>query len=74
MRKRNENKFISIYEGTDKCYKVENLEKNEIYEFRICSFINELNSNFSDIKQIKTKNFDIKDTDSIILKESGRLD
>ena len=29
---------------------INNLEKNEIYEFRICSFINELNSNFSDIK------------------------
>ena len=68
IRKENNNeKFEKIYEGNNNNYLVENLNKNTNYEIRICSFYNELISNWTEILKVKTKDFL-----SIILSESGR--
>ena len=68
IRKENNNeKFEKIYEGNNNNYLVENLNKNTNYEIRICSFYNDIISNWTEIQKVKTKDFD-----SIILRESGR--
>jgi len=68
MRKENE-KFIKIYEdNNNNCY-IDNLEMNTNYEFRICLIYNNIIGEWSQIHKIKTLN--IVD-DSNILKESKR--
>ena len=49
-------------------YLINNLEISTNYEIRICSIYNDINSNYSEIKKIKTNEFD-----SLILKESNRV-
>ena len=69
MRKENK-KFINVYEGNNNNCKIENLKKNTNYEFRICSlYNNDLISSWTEIKKIKTNEFKC---DSIILLESKR--
>ena len=58
IRKENEQNFNKIYEGKENNYLVNNLEKNTIYEIRICSLYKEVRSNWSEIKKIKTGNID----------------
>jgi len=66
MRKENE-KFIKIYEdNNNNCY-INNLEMNTNYEFRICLIYNNIIGEWSQIHKIKTLDFD-----SNILKESKR--
>ena len=68
IRKENE-EFIKIYEGNNNNSLINNLISNTNYEFRICSFYNNVYGNWSEIKKVKTKEFD-----SNILKESKRED
>ena len=65
--KNNKGEFEKIYEGNNKNYYINNLNKNTNYEFRICSLYNDLIGEYSEIKKIKTL-----DIDSNILKESNR--
>jgi len=68
MRKENE-KFIKIYEdNNNNCY-INNLEINTNYEFRICLIYNNIIGEWSQIHKIKTL---IMNVDSNILKESKR--
>ena len=48
---------------------VNNLDSNTNYEIRICSVYNNINSIWSEIKKVKTNEFD-----SLILNESNRVD
>ena len=66
MRKNNE-KFIQVYEGNNNNFNVKNLNKKTIYEFRICSFYNDVISSLSQIQKIETLDFKC---DSNILLES----
>jgi len=50
-------------------YLITNLNSNTNYEIRICSIYNDINSLWSEIKKVKTNEFD-----SLILKESKRVD
>ena len=71
IRKENE-KFKKIYEDNNNNYLVNNnLEKNTNYEIRICSIYEGARSNWSEIKKVKTKKYDI---DSLILKEEEKGD
>ena len=70
IRKENlKEKFIQIYEGINQNCLIDNLIKNTNYEIKICSIYNDITSNWTEIKKVKTKNLD-----SIILKESQRED
>jgi len=60
---------IKIYEGNEMNYLINNLDNNTNYEIRICSVYNDINSIWSEIKKVKTNEFD-----SLILKESNRSD
>ena len=72
IRKENTNdNFNEIYEGNEMDFLINNLSSNTNYEIRICSAYNDINSIWSDIKKVKTNEFDI---DSLILKESKRYD
>ena len=66
MEKKN---FKQIYEGSDDNYLIDKLDKNTNYEIRLCSFCNDIISNYTKIYKIKTKNID-----SIILNETERGD
>ena len=66
IRKENE-QFKSIYEGNNMNYIIEKLYSDTNYEIRICTLYNNINSNWSEIKNVKTDKFD-----SIILNESKR--
>ena len=68
IRKENE-QFKSIYEGNNMNYNIDKLESDTNYEIRICTLYNNINSNWSEIKKVKTNKFD-----SIILNESKRCD
>jgi len=65
----NDNNFNKIYEGNEMNYLINNLDSNINYEIRICSVYNDINSIWSEIKKVKTNEFD-----SLILKESNRVD
>ena len=65
----NDDNFNKIYEGNEMNYLINNLEGNTNYEIRICSIYNDINSIYSEIKKVKTNEFD-----SLILKESNRVD
>ena len=67
--RRENDKFNSIYEGIDMNYKIDKLISNSIYEIRICSKYNNIFSNYSEIKKIKTDRFD-----SLILNETNKCD
>jgi len=72
IRKENsDNNFNKIYEGNEMNYLINNLDSNTNYEIRVCSIYNDINSIWSKIKKVKTNEFDI---DSLILKESNRID
>ena len=64
-----DDKFITIYEGKNKNYIINNLEMNTNYQIRINCFNTNLSGNWSDVFKFKTKYIDI---DRVILKESGR--
>ena len=63
-----DDKFIQVYEGMNKNYKIINLESDTNYQIRINCINNNLIGNWSEVVRFKT--FD--NFDSIILKESGR--
>ena len=65
IRKENE-KFKLSYEGNNNNCIINNLESDTYYEIRICSFYNNIISNWTKIYKIKTKD------DSIILKNNER--
>jgi len=70
IRKENsDDNFKIIYEGNEMNYLINNLDNNTNYEIRICSIYNDINSIWSQIKKVKTNEFD-----SLILKESKRYD
>ena len=66
IRKENED-FYTIYEGENEECSIDNLQLNSKYELRIGLFNNFLNYSWSEIKKIKTSDFD-----SVILKKSQR--
>jgi hypothetical protein len=66
IRKENE-KFKLLYEGNNNNCIINNLESDTYYEIRICSFYNNIISNWTKIYKIKTK-----DIDSIILNNNER--
>ena len=67
VRKDKKNKnFTQVYEGLNNYCKVENLKKNTDYEFRICSFYNDIIGSWTKIYKIKTKKCEYDDIDSII--------
>ena len=69
IRKDNSNdKFIQVYEGNNSNCLIDNLNKNTIYEIRICCIYNNIKGNWSKIEKFKTINYDIK-CDSKILNE-----
>ena len=68
-KENNDNNFKKIYEGNEMNYLISNLNSNTNYEIRICSVYNDINSIYSEIKKVKTNEFD-----SLILKESNRVD
>ena len=65
IRKEND-KFKLIYEGNNNNYIINNLDDNTNYEIRLCSFYNNIISEWTKIYKIKTKD------DSIILKNNER--
>ena len=67
IRKENE-KFKLSYEGNNNNCIINNLESDTYYEIRICSFYNNIISNWTKIYKIKTKDI----IDSIILKNNER--
>jgi len=44
--------FNKIYEGNEMNYLINNLDSNTNYEIRICSFYNDINSIWSEIKKV----------------------
>jgi len=68
-KENNDDNFNKIYEGNEMNYLINNLDSNTNYEIRICSIYNNINSIWSEIKKVKTNEFD-----SLILKESKRND
>ena len=70
IRKDNTNdNFNKIYEGNEMNYLINNLNNNTNYEIRICSIYNDINSNYSEIKKVKTNEYI-----SLILGQSKRYD
>ena len=67
IRKENGEQFKKIYEDNNTDCLVNNLEKNIIYEIRICSIYKGVRSNWSEVKKIRTGNIN-----SLILNESER--
>ena len=67
IKKENEN-FKKVYEGNEMNCLIENLNKNTNYEIRICLIYNNIISNWSEIKKIKTT------IDSIILLNSKKYE
>ena len=67
-KEKTKEKFEQVYEGNATEFIVQNLTKNTNYEIRICSFYNDLFSNWTEIKKIKTN--DLVLIDSAILRES----
>ena len=66
IRKEND-KFKLIYEGNNNNYIINNLDDNTNYEIRLCSFYNNIISEWTKIYKIKTKIFN-----SIILNNNER--
>jgi len=56
IRKEND-KFKLIYEGNNNNYIINNLDDNTNYEIRLCSFYNNIISEWTQIYKIKTKEF-----------------
>ena len=71
MKKENSNEdFNQIYEGNENNYVVsDKLEKNTNYEIKLCSVYKGINSHWTEIHKVKTKDFDI---DSNILSEQEK--
>ena len=66
IKKENDNKFISTYEGNANCCTINNLEAATNYEIRICSLYNNIMSIWTEIHKIKTG------LDSIILNKNEK--
>ena len=60
-------KFLNAYEGNDSCCTIENLEKNNSYEIRICCIYKDIIGSWTDITKIKTLSHE-----SIILSKTER--
>ena len=58
IRKEND-KFKLIYEGNNNNYIINNLDDNTNYEIRLCSFYNNIISEWTQIYKIKTKIFSV---------------
>ena len=67
--RKNKEKFVQIYDGGKKNFKINDLIKNTEYEFRICSYCNDIIGNWSEIKKFKTLDYMC---DSKILNETKR--
>ena len=67
MRK-NKEKFNQVYEGNNSYCVIKELEEDTEYEFRICSFYDNITGLWSDIQKVRTIEFN-----SIILKEQKKI-
>ena len=65
--KNEEEYFLQVYEGSNLYFSIDNLKFDCNYEFRFCSFYNDIISSWTNIYKIKTLDFD-----SVILKEEKR--
>ena len=69
LRKENsKKKFTKVYEGSNYNCIIKNLNMNVNYEIRICSFNNNINSSWSNIKIFKTDNIN----ESLILNDEDK--
>jgi len=68
IRKENE-EFKQVCESNDLNFNIDKLNPDTNYEIRICTVYNNINSKWSEIKKVKTNQFD-----SIILNETKRCD
>ena len=68
--RKNKEKFSQVYDGNETNYKINNLIENTDYELKICSYYDNLFSNWSEIKKFKT--IEGRLSDSQILKETKR--
>ena len=66
IKKENDNKFISTYEGNANCCTINNLEAATNYEIRICSLYNNIMSIWTEIHKINAG------LDSIILNKNEK--
>ena len=67
IRKENSNeKFIQVYEGNNSNCLIDNLNKNTIYEIRICCIYNNIKGCWSKIEKCKTLNYDINRESKIL--------
>ena len=55
LRKKNDEKFIKVYEGNNKAYLVSQLKNNTDYEIRICCKFDAIIGPWSKIHEIKTR-------------------
>ena len=55
LRKEKNENFKKVYEGNNQNCLIDKLTKNTLYEIRICSLFNGLNSSWSDITKIRTQ-------------------
>ena len=68
--RKNKEKFSQVYDGNETNFKINNLIENTDYEVKICSYYDNLFSNWSEIKKFKTNEKGL--SDSQILKETKR--
>ena len=68
--RKNKEKFSQVYDGNETNFKINNLIENTDYEVKICSYYDNLFSNWSEIKKFKT--IEGRLSDSQILKETKR--
>ena len=66
IKKEKDNEFISVYEGKDNNYIINNLNMYTNYEIRLCSIFNNIKSEWTEKYKAKTTIF------STILESSGR--
>ena len=67
--RKNQEKFSQVYDGSETNFKINNLLENTDYELKICSYYDNLFSNWSEIKKFRTTE---NISDSQILKETKR--
>ena len=67
--RKDKEKFVQIYDGAKTNIKFSDLKRNTEYELRICSYCNDIISNWSEIKKFKTLDYLC---DSKILYETKR--
>ena len=69
LKNNEDTKFNQVYFGKESSCLIDNLKPNKNYKIRICCSYNNIDGEWSEFQEIKTKNNDV---DSIILSETNR--